>query len=269
MFKRNFIFLLYLFLSIQSCATTGQNASGEKSPQMLAYSKNAAQLYEKGMSKLNSHNCGEAVKIFTKLKEKYPFSRYARVAELRIADCSFDTEDYAQASQKYKEFTQRYPSHDEVDYAAFKRALSTFKRIPSKLFILPPVYERDQSFIREATREFRQFLNDYPDSNYYEEARKYYVKCMNMLAEHELYVAMYYYKKKKYNGAIKRLEGVVEKLKDSDLVPEAILLMAICYLKMKKVDQAKATFNFIVEKYPDSYQSKQAAIYLRGIKNKD
>jgi outer membrane protein assembly factor BamD len=254
---------LALWLSV--CVTTSQSSSS-KSADMLSYSKDAAELYKKGMKKFEAHACIEAVKIFTELKEKYPFSRYSQKAELRIADCDFDTEEYAGASQKYKEFTQRYPSHEEVDYASYKRALSTYKRIPGKLFVLPPVYERDQSYIKEAAREFKLFLDDYPDSEYYAEARKYYVECLDLLAEHELYVARFYFKKGKYKGTINRCNRVIEKLKDSVFVPEAILLLGECYLKMKKKDQAVATFEFLETSFSSSFQAKQAKEYLAVLK---
>jgi outer membrane protein assembly factor BamD len=250
-----------LALWLSACAPASQTSS-PKSADMLSYSKDAAELYQKGMKKFEAHACIEAVKIFTELKEKYPFSRYSQKAELRIADCDFDTEEYAGASQKYKEFTQRYPSHEDVDYASYKRALSTYKRIPGKLFILPPVYERDQSYIKEAAREFKLFLDDYPDSEHYEEARKYYVECLDLLAEHELYVARFYFKKGKYKGTINRCNRVIEKLKDSVLVPEAILLLGECYLKMKKKDQAIATFEFLESSFASSFQAKQAKEYL-------
>jgi outer membrane protein assembly factor BamD len=260
-FIASFIFVLPF---AGSCSTT-MSTVPEKSADMLSYSKDAAQLYEKGMKKLEGHSCVEAVKLFEELKEKYPFSRYSQLADLRIADCDFDTEEYAQASQRYKQFTQRYPSHEEVDYASFKRALSTYKRIPGKIFILPPVYERDQSFIKEAAREFRLFLDNYPESEHRGKAGKYYVECLNLLAEHELYVAKFYFKKSKFKGAIHRLGRVVEKLKDSDLVPEAILMLGQCYLKMKKTDQAVATFEFLSSKYSSSFQASQARDYLGAL----
>lgn len=261
------VLLVAPMLLLARCAKTGQEpASG--SADMLAYSKNAEELYARGMKKLEAHSCVEAVKLFTQLKEKYPFSRYSQLAELRIADCDFDTEDYAQASQKYKEFTQRYPSHKEVGYAMFKKALANYKRIPSKIFILPPVYERDQSYAKEAAREFKEFLDGYPESQYFNEAKKYYVTCLNLLAEHELYVARYYFKKDKFKGTIQRCNRVIEKLKDSDLVPEAVLLLGECYLKMKKKDQAIATFEFLMSKFTSSFQAKQAKLYLDALKAK-
>jgi outer membrane protein assembly factor BamD len=259
-----FFLLAPLLLMPARCAQTGQEPASS-SADMLSYSKNAEELYAKGMKKFEAHSCVEAVKIFNQLKEKYPFSRYSQLAELRIADCDFDTEEYAQASQKYKEFAQRYPSHKEVGYAVYKKALSTYKRIPSKIFILPPVYERDQSYAREAAREFKEFLDGYPESLYFKEARKYYIECLNLLARHELYVAQYYFKKGKFKGTIQRCNRVIEKLKDSDLVPEAMLLLGECYLKMKKKDQAVTTFEFLMSRYSSSFQAEQARKYLDAI----
>lgn len=260
--QNNLVYLLITNFFLFSSYCSGSKEHVSSSADMISYAKSAEELYEKGMKKLNTNNCGEAVKIFSQIKEKYPYSRYSQLAELRIADCDFITEDYAQSTEKYKEFAMRYPSHSEVGYAMFKRAMSTFKRIPSKIFILPPVYERDQINAKEAAREFKEFLDQYPDSPYQSEARKHYIECLNLLAMHELYVAKYYFKSGKYKGTLNRCNRVITRYNESDFVPEAIILQARCYLKMKQKDKAIATFEFLIKKYPFSYQASHARRYL-------
>jgi len=256
--------LLLALLSAAACTVESPLfKASSTSAKMLSYAKSAQELYEKGVKKLTAHNCVDAIKYFNEVKDRFPFEKtYVRLSDLRIADCHFDTEDYAQASEKYKEFTQLYPSHEEVDYASYRRALSTFKRIPSQLFVLPPVYERDQSFVKEAAREFKEFLDSFPSSDWVPEATKSYVQCLNMVARHELYVAKYYFKKSKFKGAVHRCKRVIEKLKESDLVPEAVLLWGECCLKMGQKDQAAAIFASLVKDHPASFQAKQAKDYL-------
>jgi len=249
------------------CAEQSSKEKASSSADMLSYAKNAEELYKKGMQKLDSHNVTEASKIFTQLKEKYPYSRYAQLAELRLADCDFESEDFAQAGQKYKDFVRRYPSHPEVGYSMYRRAMSTYKRIPGSLFILPRVYERDLSFAKEAAREFKEFLDFFPQSPYFEDAKKHYLECLDLLVKHELTIARYYFDRGKYDGAIARCKKVMEKLEESNLVPSAILLLGECYLKMKKSDQAQWAFTYLISKYPLSYQAKQAKLYVEAEKN--
>lgn len=232
---------------------------------MLAYGEQAHELYEKGVAKMEKDNCVEAVKLFERLRSKYPFTSESILAELRIADCDFQQQDYAQAAVRYKEFARNHSAHPEVDYATFRNALSTYKRIPKEWFILPPVYERDQTATKEAMAKFRAFITSYPGSEHVEEAQEYLVDCERQLAEHELYVAKFYLKKDKYDGTLARIRTVIEKYPSSGMVPEAVLIMGETYLKAGKPDQAKATFMSIVKDYPQTHQAKQAREYLEKL----
>jgi outer membrane protein assembly factor BamD len=243
----------------------GTTVNEEKGEAMLAYGEEAKALYDKGVVKMNKDNCVEAVKLFEKIRSKYPFTSESIMAELRIADCDFQQQNYAQAAARYKEFAKNHSAHPEVDYAHFKDALSTFNRIPKDWFILPPTFERDQAATKEALSKFRAFMKSYPNSEYVQEAQSYIIKCTKQLAKHELYVAKFYLKKKKYEGALARVQTVIEDYPSSGMVPDAILIMGETYLKAGKPDQAKATFMGIVKDFPQSHQAKQAKKYLKKL----
>jgi len=243
-------------------ATTSSKAKGEA---MLSYAEEAEALYAQGMEKIDKDNCTDAKKIFERLRSQFPFSPESVLAELRIADCEFKEQNYAQASARYKEFADNHGAHPDVDYATYRNALSTFMRIPKDWFILPPVYERDQAATKEALAKFRAFIMSYPQSQYVGEAKVHMVSCMKQLAEHELYVARFYLKKKKYDGALARAQTVVDKYQESGLVPDAIFIMAETYLKAGKKDQARITFMKIMEDFPQSFQAKQAERYLEAL----
>ena len=244
-------------------STTPEKAKGEA---MLSYAEEAETLYAKGMAKMEKDNCTEAIKFFDKLRAQFPFTSESILAELRIADCEYQQQNYAQASVRYKEFANSHSAHPDVDYATFRNALSTYKRIPKSWFILPPVHERDQAATKEALAKFKAFINSFPASEHVPEAKKLMADCMRQLAEHELYVARFYLKKKKYKGTLARCQNVIDKYPESGLVPTAILVKGQTYLKSGKPDQARATFLRVVEDYPQSYQAKQAKKYLEALK---
>jgi outer membrane protein assembly factor BamD len=266
------ILALLAALALASC-TVGSPLFGEttmatktKGEEMLSYAEKAESLYARGLVKMEKDNCTDAIKIFEKIRTTYPFTSEATLAELRIADCEFQQQNYAQAGVRYKEFASNHSAHPDVDYATFRNALSVYKRIPKEWFILPPVHERDQAATKEALAKFRAFINSFPLSDHVEEAKEYAEDCMRQLAEHELYVARFYLKKKKYEGTLARCQNVIDKYPGSGLVPEAILIKAETYLKSGKKDQARATFLRIIEDYPQSFQAKQAKKYLKALK---
>lgn len=245
-----------------SSGTTPTKAKGEA---MLAYGEEAQSLYDRGVAKMEKDNCVEAVKLFEKLRSQYPFTSESILAELRIADCDFQQQNYAQASVRYKEFAKNHSAHPEVDYATFRNALSVYKRIPKSWFILPPVWERDQVATKEALSKFRAFMKAYPGSEYVEEAQALAIDCMKQLAKHELYVAEYYLKKKKYDGALARVQTVIEDYPSSGLKPQAVLIMGETYLEAGKPDQARAAFMSIINDFPQTHQAKQAKKYLKKL----
>lgn len=244
-------------------STATPKAKGE---EMLSYGEEAETLYAKGVAKMEKDNCTDAIKFFEKLRSQFPFTSESILAELRIADCEFQQQNYAQAAARYKEFAHSHSAHPEVDYATFRNALSTYKRIPKSWFILPPVYERDQAATKEALSKFKAFINSFPMSDLVPEAKKHIQDCMKQLAEHELYVARFYLKRKKYDGTLERCQIVIDKYDGSGLVPEAILIKGETYLKSGKPDQAGATFLRVVQDYPQTYQAKQAKKYLEALK---
>ncbi len=271
-------FRLFLALSASSVLTVACSVSSplvkaivdgtdkQKGKAMLSYGEEAGSIYAKGLEKMAKDNCTEAVKLFEKIKTQYPFTSESILSELRIADCDFKQQNYAQAAVRYKDFAEKHSTHPDVDYATFRNALSTYKRIPKDWFILPPVHERDQAATKEALAKFRAFVNSYPLTKYAPEAEDYIEVCMAQLAEHELYVARYYLKKKKFEGALARAQNVIDDYEQSGLVPEAMLVMGEIYLQAGKPDQARATFMKIVADYPGTHEAKQAKKYLKALK---
>ena len=63
-----------------------------------------------------------AISYFTFVKNRFPFSRYATLAELRIADAFFAQDKFADAADAYKLFIRFHPNHPEVTdgYAAYR-----------------------------------------------------------------------------------------------------------------------------------------------------
>src|SRR4051795_6027082 len=97
-------------------------ATSDEESKPVAYSLTAKQNYEKGLSELKDENYPEAQKYFQFVKQKYPFSKYAVLAELAIADAHFARGNYNDAIDAYKAFARLHPTHEKVEdgYVAFK-----------------------------------------------------------------------------------------------------------------------------------------------------
>ncbi|MBW2734020.1 MAG: outer membrane protein assembly factor BamD [Deltaproteobacteria bacterium] len=251
------IALCCLPLAIGACAGT-QKKSGP-----VSYSETAFSNYKKGVAELKDENFLEAKKFFNFVKNKFPFSRYSTLAELRLADTSFKQEQFGRAIDAYKLFVKFHPTHPHVvdGYASFRVVGCYVEQIPSDWFLLPPSHEKDQGATRQALAELSAFKRRYPQSKHLAEAEKLRRGTIRRLVAHELYVARFYLKRGKPKATILRLEGVVGRFPDG-VDPDLMLLLGKTYLKVKDKKKAKATFSALIKKYPKDVKANKAKRYL-------
>jgi outer membrane protein assembly factor BamD len=251
-------FLLLLALLAASCA--GSKAA-LKEP--LTYSDTARRGYERGMSALQKGNQLEAIALFTEVKRRFPYSRWATLAELRIADAQYDREQYLEAIDAYKLFIKLHPTNENVPYAQYRIALAYFQQGPDDWWFLPPSYEKDLSAIHDAVKEVQKLLKSYPGSGLVPKARELLQKCERRLADYELYVANFYADRDKWVAASMRLEYIVEKLPTVAEDPKVLYSLGKAYLKLGKRDKARAAFARLARLRPDHPYQKEIAPYFK------
>jgi tetratricopeptide (TPR) repeat protein len=88
-------------------------ATSDEESKPVTYSLTAKQNYEKGLAELKDENFPEAQKYFQFVKQKYPFSKFAVLAELGIADTQFARGNYIEAIDSYKSFARLHPTHEK------------------------------------------------------------------------------------------------------------------------------------------------------------
>jgi outer membrane protein assembly factor BamD len=231
----------------------------------VSYRETARSNYDKGLAELKDENYPEAIKYLSYVKSKFPFSRYATLAELRIADAHFAQDKFLEAIDAYKLFMKFHPTHPEVTngYVAYRIGEGFVQQIPSDWFLVPPSHEKDQGATRDALRELQGFLRLYPQSKYLDKVRALYRSCLRKLADHELYVARFYLENDKPRATILRLETLLSRYPDAGVDPEVMLLLGQTYLKLEQRQKARETFANLIRKYPTDAYSAKAKLYLR------
>jgi outer membrane protein assembly factor BamD len=238
---------------------------GSKQLEGLSYADSAERAYMAAMEEFDDDNCLEADQAFREVRRKYPYSNYAALSELRIADCLGKEDKHLEAVQAYREFVRHHPSHSEVPYARYQVAHSFFQQIPSDWLLAPPVYERDQSDTERALAELRRFMVDFPEGEHHEKAQTLARKALRLLAQHELYVARFYLGRSQPKAAIGRLETVLNGFRGSGVEAEALWLMGKTYKdNLGKRDLAKARFQQLVDEYPYTSEAEKARSELRS-----
>lgn len=249
------------FLVITAISACGSTQGAHR----LSYGDSAKQAYEASLEDFNDDNCIDAEPGFKKVKHDFPYSRYAALAELRLADCQYKQGKYAEAIQAYRQFVRARPSHNQVPYARFKVADSYVQQIPTDWLLSPPAYERDQGPSKDALEQLRRFLVDFPDDEHVAEARRMERDALKLLAQHELYVARFYLERDHPESAVLRINAMLTAYTGSGLEPEALLLLGQTYLQMRDRSHARQTFTQLITQYPHSGYAVQAREYLHEI----
>ena len=73
-----------------------------------------------------------------------------------------------------------------------------------------------QESVTEALEYFRRVVATYPETPYAEEAKTYILKCRRHQAEHEIFVADFYWRTERYEAAWHRYSYVEQEFSDLD-----------------------------------------------------
>lgn len=272
--------LLSSLIGFGALASTGCEKNEPRTA--LSYTDNAKKAYDEAMAEFQSHNWIEAQALFREVKRKYHYAKYAKLAELRIADADFEQDKFAEAIRGYRQFVHDHRSDpEEVAYARSKIAEAQYRQI-SDSFLLPTADERDQAVILDAFKELKGYVHDYPNAKETVRIRELLAEVTARLMRHELYVARFYLARDNFEAAVLRVQYAMRNFAggpnvrptarnpkvatgeeiDSGLEAEALLLLGEVYLKMKKYPEAREAFGSILRDYPKSPLSVQATNFL-------
>jgi outer membrane protein assembly factor BamD len=222
--------------------------------------------YRVGEAELKDRNWLEAQKIFERIRTKYPFSKYAALAELRLADAKFAQDKLVEAADAYQQFVKLHPNHEEVDYAAFRVGLCRYKDAPTDFVFFPPAYERDITSLVAAATAIETFLKTYPQSKYAPDAKKLLADAQGRFADRDWYVAQFYLRRERWGGVTGRLEKLLKDYPGSSHETAALLQLAQTYLKMNERFRAQKALQQLIVKYPQDPRRPEAEKLLASIR---
>ena len=249
------IFVLAVAFGAFVAACGGKNGAAS-----VDYSVSAQKNYEKGMKELERQDWIAASKYFGFIKSRFPYSKYAVLAELRLADAEFGAEQYLEAIDAYRLFMKFHPTHEMVanGYASFRIGEAYYKQLPTDFWLFPPSYEKDQSSTEDAANELKSFLDKFPDSPYRDKSKDILVKVGKRLADHEWYVARYYWDRNKPMGTVLRLRRLLERYRGVGYDEEALWLLGRAYAAVDMRERAKLTWQELVARYPNGSRAREA-----------
>ncbi|MFZ5763962.1 MAG: outer membrane protein assembly factor BamD [Thermodesulfobacteriota bacterium] len=170
------------------------------------------------MDEFNRGEYSSALKLFEEIQERFPFSRFSLMAELKSADCHYHLGHYGEAIVSYEGFAKNHPTNEALPYVLFQLGMCYYMQIDT--------IDRDPGHAFDAQNAFSKLLTMYPQSPYTEEAKAKIRVVRDFLAGHEMYVATFYLKTNKIEQSKARLRYLLDNYPDSAEAPHAQEILA-------------------------------------------
>ncbi len=199
-----------------------------------------------------------AIERYRDIKNRFPYSTRATDSELRIADAFFEQETYIEAESAYEIFKELHPTHPKIDYVQYRIGLSLNNQIPSNS-------TRDLTAAQRSIDAFNVLLEKYPNSSYITKARELIFAARQKMAEHEQYVADFYYQRHHYLSATYRYSALLQEFPNMGYDEEALFRLGKSYVNVKMSDNAKDIFRRLVARFPNSSYRAEAESLIKDI----
>lgn len=194
--KRIFLILLVAVLLLSGCGKSWW--PWDKKTDMTRSTPEG--LYQQGVEFYQNASYKKAVEVFQRMKEEYPLSKFALLAEMGIADAYFSAKEYPEAELAYNEFLNLHPTNENLPYVMYQLGMSHFNQIST--------IDRDLTEALKALKEFERLTARFPSSKFAFLAEKMIRDCKKYLGEHEFYVGEFYFNIKQFKAALRRFEKV-------------------------------------------------------------
>lgn len=162
-------------------------------------------LFDKAMNALKKGKYDVARLDLQTLLNTYTESEYAMRAKLAVGDTWMKeggTAALAQAESEYKDFITFFPNTPEAAEAQMKVVDIYFEQMEKP--------DRDPQNAVNAEREYRNMLEQFPDSQLTPKAKQKLREVQEVMAQRQFEIGEYYASRENYPAAIARLETVSE-----------------------------------------------------------
>ena len=210
--------------------------------------------FRHAMALLDAGDYARATLEFERFLTEHPLDPRAKTAEELRIFAGFRDHEYALVETLAERFLKRYPGHPHADYVQYMlgRALERQTHGP----------RREIGQARKALAAYRTLLRRYPDSRYAADARVRAQRMLNLLAEHELGIARFYFRRGRYVAAANRAMEIVARYATTPAIEEALFLLAASQQEMGLADEARDTFILLSHNYPSSPWTERARRWL-------
>src|SRR5690242_12571800 len=162
-------------------------------------------LFDRALDALKHNHYDVARITLQTLINTYPDSEFIARAKLAVGDSWYaegTTAAYQQAEVEYKDFQTFFPNLPEAAEAQLKVANMHYKQMEKP--------DRDYTHAMRAEDEYRQLIQQFPDSKLVPDAKQRLREVQEVLAERQYRIGRFYYLRESYPAAIARLKSLAD-----------------------------------------------------------
>jgi outer membrane protein assembly factor BamD len=234
-----------LTLGLQACASDPKDETAGKATEKV---------YEEARDEASSGNWERATKLYEKVEARLAGTPQAQQAQIDLAYAYYKTGEKAQALSTIERFIKLHPSSPGLDYAYYLQGLINFNENLGLLGGLTrqDLSERDQQAAKDAYQSFRQVVTLFPESKYAADSGLRMNYIVNTLAQYEVHVARYYYRRGAYVAAANRAQQAVQEFQRAPATEEALYIMGLSYDKLGLTQLRDDAQRVLTSNFPDS-----------------
>ena len=236
-------------------------------------------LFDKAMDAMRHNRFDVARLTLQTLINTYPDSEFIARAKLAVGDSWYaegGTAALAQAEQEYSDFEIFFPNMPEAAEAQLKIANIHYQQMEKA--------DRDYTHCMRAEDEYRQLIQQWPDSKLVPEAKQRLREVQEVLAERQYRIGRFYCLRESYPAAIARLKTLTDTYPLYSQADEALMMLGRAYeseanlirnskmgeqYKVRLVRQYQAdagkSYARIIERYPLSDRAGDARSRLKDL----
>ena len=209
-------------------------------------------IYSEAMEYRNTGMLDKSIALFEKLEGRAAGTPLAQQAQLEKAYAHYKNGEQAQAVVTLDRFMKLHPVSPALDYALYLKGIVNFNDNLGLFggMTQQNLSERDQKAAKVSYESFRELVQRFPDSRYAEDARLRMTYVVNSLAESEVNVARYYFKRGAYVAAISRAQAALTDYQGVPAAEEALSIMVKSYEALGMQDLAQDTRRVLEKNFP-------------------
>ncbi len=224
----NFLLYFLIIIGLISCSEKEEKISIIKEDNL---EMQMIEAYKEGMQELNKGDIFFAAKKFNEVELLYPQSIWAPRSVLMSAYGYYSQLYFTDAIFELERFIDKYKNHPDMDYAYYLIAICHYNQIVNE--------KKDLREIIKSREYFTLLVNNYPNTDYSEDA-KFKLELINeVLAAKEIYLANYYMEREKWIPAMNRYKTIVNNYDTTIFIEEALHRLVELNYKLGLVNEAQ------------------------------